>query len=320
MITRSHDLNRYVAAWERFWFAEVPPDIYAVLRVLFGALGLIGLFGLLPVSTFWTPSGLVPLPDTGFGALLYSLGLGSAAGWALYGALVVTFLCLTLGLMCRWAVPAAFVGCVLQFSWNRLPLSGVHDVLLSILFCLLWVDTGTTWSVDAWLARRRGESATTIASLGTSVWPLRLIRIQVALLYLSTGLWKLLGSAWRDGSALHYVLDKNTYQRLSFTLPASLDWLATVATYFTLTWEIGFAFLLLSRWGRRFAIGTGVLMHLGMFAAVEVGLFSWMMIASYVAFLEPSTVTRFMSNWERRASAQSPSPPPRGAEIRDRVV
>jgi hypothetical protein len=227
---------------------------------------------------------------------------------------------MTIGLMSRWAVSVAFLGCVVQTMWNVLPLSGVHDVLLSMLFCLLWVDTGTTWSVDAWLARRRGAPATTGASPGAPIWPLRLIRIQIALLYLSTGLWKLLGPSWRDGSALHYVLDLNTYQRLSFTLPASLDWLATLATYFTLAWEIGFAFLLFSRWGRRFAIGTGVLMHLGMFATLEVGLFSWMMISSYVAFLDPSAVERGLSNWARRASAQSPAQSSQGRVTRDQVV
>ena len=30
----------------------------------------------------------------------------------------------------------------------------------------------------------------------------------------NTGLWKLLGASWRDGSALHNTLDVNTYQRL----------------------------------------------------------------------------------------------------------
>ena len=53
--------------------------------------------------------------------------------------------------------------------------------------------------------------------------------------------------------------------------------------------------MLFHPWSRRLALVTGVLMHLGMFVTLELGLFSLMMIASYLAFVDPFKVARFVS-------------------------
>jgi hypothetical protein len=296
-MTAARFKGQLVLAWERFWFQIVPPESYALLRISIGTLGLLGLLGLIPVSTFWTPEGLIPLPGGGSGlrAYVYSLGLGSSMGWAVFLALCLSFFCMAVGLFSGWAVAACFVGSILQAAWNRLPLSGVHDVMTALLFCLVWADTGKALSLDAWLARRRGSTHQRRSLVGETIWPLRLIRIQVALIYVNTGLWKLLGSQWRDGSALHYTLDLNTYQRFPFTLPANLDWIATLGTYVTLIWEIAFPVMLFHPWTRMLALGGGVLIHLGMFVTLEVGLFSLVMIASYLAFLDPFRVAGLVS-------------------------
>jgi hypothetical protein len=291
-------LRRLLDRWERFWFEEVPPHSYAVLRILVGVLGLIGVLGLTPVSTFWLPDGLMPLPGGGVGLRSYlsTIGLGVAAGWVLFSALAGGFAAMALGYRSGWAVTLCFFGSIVQALWNRLPLSGVHDVLVAILFCLLWAETGATLSVDSWLARRRRVPCQSPASsAGHSIWPLRLIRIQVSLIYFNTGVWKLFGEPWRDGSAIHYVLDLNTFQRVPYPLPFELEWIATVATYLTLVWEISFPFMMFHRWTRRLALATGVLMHVGMWATLELGLFSWIMMASYLAFLDPVVISRFVS-------------------------
>jgi hypothetical protein len=126
--------------------------------------------------------------------------------------------------------------------------------------------------------------------------------------YLSSGLFKLLGAAWRDGSAIHYTTGQNVYGRIFdvYPLPANFDWVLTLITYATLFWEIGFAFLLLNRATRRVALLLGIAMHLGILALMEVGPFSWMMLATYVAFLDPHAVSQFVS---KRLLRQLPSRP-----------
>ena len=49
---------------------------YALLRILFGLIGCLFLFGLRDLATFWDPTGLVPLADTGWRAFLNDHGWG----------------------------------------------------------------------------------------------------------------------------------------------------------------------------------------------------------------------------------------------------
>jgi hypothetical protein len=165
-----------------------------------------------------------------------------------------------------------------------------------VLFCLIWAECGTVWSLDAWLARRRALEHRDEAPPMTSIASLRLVRFQVAMIYLSSGCWKLLDAHWRDGSALHYILNENLYRRFPHGLPVALDGLATAATYFTLSWEMAFAAMALWRPTRRLALIAGVLIHAGMLATMEVGPFSWVMLASYVAFLDPCSVGAVVDN------------------------
>ena len=211
--------------WQRFWFAEVPPHQFALLRIIFGLLGVLSLLGLTPVSTFWSLTGIISLSGSmaEVKAALLNWNLGTAAGLIFFAALVISFVGMTVGCLTRAAVGACFFGTVLQNHWNPLPLTGAIQVVIAVLFCLFWVDCGAVWSIDAWLRARRARFDASLNSVTAQpVWPLHLIRIQIAIVYLSSGLWKLLWSpVWRDGSALHFVLQQNAFSRLPISAFAS---------------------------------------------------------------------------------------------------
>lgn len=284
--------TRLVEGWDRFWFRRVPPHAYALLRVLFGIIGAVSVLGMTPVTQFWTPEGLFAMPadPSGLKAQILSAGYGTVVGWTFFVGLLASFAALAAGLQTGWAIVLCFAGSVFQPFWNRLPLSSAHHVVVVVLFCLLWVDAGRVWSVDAWRARRHLQQRPDPAL--EPIWPLRLIRFQVALIYLNSGLWKLSGEMWRDGSAVHYATSLNVFHRFPVEPPPALDVLSTLGTYVTLGWEIGFPLLLLTPWTRRPALGLGVLLHLGMGTMLELGPFSAIMIASYAAFLCPESVAR----------------------------
>lgn len=289
---RREAMTELLQRWEEFWFAEVPPHTYALLRIAFGAVGCITLIGLGDLSTFWFLDGLVPL-NVGAMSLkqyLFAHGLGDPAGVALYALTVVAFIAMMIGLQTRLAVPTALFTSLLHVSWNYLPLSGSDAALRVFLFCLVWTDCGSVWSVDAWLAARRDGAARTPLEK-VSMAPLRLIRFQIALIYLNAGLWKIFSPLWRSGSAVHYVVQSNVYRRLPDGMPPQFDQFVTLLTYGTLAWELTFAFMLLFAPTRRIALILGVLIHLGMMATIEVGPFHLMMLASYIAFLQPETVS-----------------------------
>ena len=294
----SQPTHGLVARWEAFWFREIPPDLYAVLRVVFGLVGLACVLGVTPVSVYWPLDGITAIPDAdGYRGLLLSWGLGTVAGWALFGSLVAAFACMTLGWHSTLAVRACFIGAVTQVLWNRYPLSGANSALMVVLFCLVWAPCGGAPSIDAW----RGVPVTASAS----IWPLRLLRFQVAFIYFSSGLWKFFGETWRDGTAIHYALNLNGYHRFPNTIPTGYEWVGTLSTYGTLFWELGFGLLLLNRVTRVFALVAGVLIHLGIWATLELGPFSLVMMATYVAFFDPVTFSARFSRWLRAGAGSS---------------
>ena len=280
------------SAWERFWFAAIPPHCYALLRILFGMLALVSLLQERELTLFWDVDGLVPGIQDGMGlkASLFAYGLGRVAGRGLFFASLAAYGCMALGLWSTISVTVSFLALSAQVYWNHLPLSGAHSAMQAVVLCLVFADCGGVWSLDSWLARRRSANSVELHAVTYPIAPLRLIRVQVALVYLSSGLWKLFNDQWRDGSAVHYVLSNNVYQRFRFQVPPGLEWLTTLLTYGVLFWEISFALMVTYRPTRRIALLVGVMMHLGMLSAIEIGPFGWVMLASYVAFLEPKQV------------------------------
>lgn len=282
--------------------AAAPLDYsYAVLRILFGAIGCGFLLGLADLGKFWDPTGLVPLATGGWKAAAIDSGWGAFAGRAVFAANLAGFVAMLVGFRSREAVVLAFVASTLHATWNPLPLSAAFQVMRSVLFCLIWADTGAVWSLDA---RRTAPSAPHRS--GPSVIPLRMICVQIALVYLATGLWKLGSPEWQDGTALYYVLATNGFSRLP-TLPGlRFTTLLTGMTHLVLIWELGFAFMVLVPWARALALGLGVALHLGMWLTMDLGPFPWVMLASYVAFIPPSRLVAGIA-LGRRLAGRAPA-------------
>ena len=293
--------NSIVDWWNALWFTEVAPDIFAVLRILFGIVGCLSLVGLLDLPLFWSCGGLVASRDSSICQALTSAGFDWLFGYSVVCFSAMSFAAMAVGYHARLAVACAFGSVFLIAKWNNLPLSSAHQVLRSLLFCMLWVDCGQVWSVDAWLNRRKPSRHA--AEQRVPIWPLRLIRLQVSAVYLISGLWKLDNVTWRDGSALHYVLENPQFRRFAFLASPALDSWTTLATYLTLAWELGFAFLVLHRRTRRWTLAVGIAIHLGMGAALELGPFSAVMLASYVAFLDPERLRTRLAGSRRALAA-----------------
>jgi hypothetical protein len=202
---------------------------------------------------------------------------------------------MTIGYKTALTVPLALVSHLVQLSWNFLPLSGAHQAMQGFLFCLMWADCGAVLSLDAWLTRRHcGVQPVPKVSIA----PLRLLRYQLALIYFASAIWKLYDPLWRNGTAVYYVLNQNVFQRFPGSAPLP-DWLTAPATYGTLLFELGFAFLLVVPVLRRFALIGGVLLHVGMLALLEIGPFHLVMLAGYLSFLNPESVPTLLGRLRR---------------------
>jgi hypothetical protein len=267
--------------------------------MLLGAVGCLTLIGLSDIGLFWDPDGIVAANDPfGAKAVVAASDVNRAAGRFLFAAAFLSFALMTVGYHARAATAAALFFSLVHASWNYLPLSGADAAMRCILFCLVWGDVGAVWSLDSWLSSRRGLPSR-LEPPTSPIAALTLIRFQIALIYLSSGLWKLLNPLWRDGSALHYVLSSNAYHRFPVVLPPWSEPLLTAATYMTLMWEIGFPVMVLWHRTRLLALAVGLLIHAGIWIGLEIGLFSFVMVAGYAAYLDPEAVRDASSRLRR---------------------
>src|SRR5439155_10512969 len=143
---------------------------------------------------------------------------------------------------------------------------------------------GAAWSVDAWLRRRwTGVSAPVLVP----PWPLRLLFVQMVVIYFVNGLYKAVGEDWRDGMTLYYVLQDPQLARMAYAQLPVPFWVIQWSTWLVLIWEVGFPLWMALPWTRKPALWIGVLFHLGIWFSIELGGFAPYMLVLYLPLLMP---------------------------------
>ena len=201
-----------------------------------------------------------------------------AAAWVW----VLAAFCLTIGLFTRTSALAAWVLSTSFAGLNSCIDNAGDEIRGIILFYLMLSPCGAVWSIDRWRQRRASRGALAPGCLRPSArqtpifihpWPLRLLMVQMVLMYFSNGMFKLSGDTWWSGRSLYYVLADLTLARWSyaqFTIPF---WLTKSLTWLVLIWEAGFPVWVALPWTRKAAFLFGVAFHLGIGLSMELGSF-----------------------------------------------
>ena len=134
------------------------------------------------------------------------------------------------------------------------------------------------------------------------------MRFQIAIIYGSSGLHKLAFPMWRDGSAVHWAINLNEFHRLPWAIPETAAFVVALLTWSTLAFELAFPLLVIFKRIRPPVLIAGIGLHLGLWATMELGPFSQVMVASYIAFLEPATVARFFQKKDNPVPLPAPEP------------
>src|SRR5207302_593393 len=87
----------------------------------------------------------------------------------------------------------------------------------TLLFFLMISPCGAAWSVSPRFESSRNALREDSARGETWIypWSVRLLFIQMTLIYLFNGVYKLLGSEWRDGTIMHYIVHDVGWSRWS---------------------------------------------------------------------------------------------------------
>jgi hypothetical protein len=193
-------------------------------------------------------------------------GLGPGRVGYTVGQLVIAFLLVlaALGVAHRWGLPIVAVLYAWLYFGSQLD-SYQHHYLVAIL---LVIACGVPWRRPA-----DAEPDTPMRS-----WALRLILVQLAIVYLWAAISKL-DAAWLDGRTLEL--------QLSGSVRELAGWLGfDVAAVLVLVAELILAGTLWLRPAWRVAAPVGIALHVGIIASgLEVGLFGYLVLALYLLVL-----------------------------------
>lgn len=242
-----------------FWFGfEVSWAKLALARVvLFGLLALDALLQIRHAPRYGAGGfNVAQLPGLGaLGPTRSSYGIGQL----LDAYLLVLAAC---GVATRVVLPAAAAIYAWLYFGSQLD-SYQHHYLIALVLALA--------SFVPWQRPHHARAATRVRS-----WALRLILVQLAVLYLWATVSKMT-PAWLDGRALD--------QQVGGTLRALVDHTIGLAltSKLVLVTELALAATVWLRPAWWVAAPVGILFHLGIvFTGLEIGLFAWLMIAMYI--------------------------------------
>ena len=281
--------------WNQFWFKSIDARQYAALRIAFGGLSVVYLLGLLPYVEAQF-SGLGWLRDiqqiavqNGGSWSLFFIQAGAQATTLAYAIVwmgIIAAFMLMIGWQSRLAATITWLVWVSLWNRNPLLLDGDDAILKLMCFYLMLSSCGNCWSVDACLQIKPQQ---------VSVWPLRLIQFQIALIYFVSGWVKFHSPEWLDGTIMQYVLIHPQYSRWdgwSFIDNPLLSGVLVALAGFIRWWELLFPFLLINAHSRKISLLIGILFHVGLLFTMNLRWFPVIMLSLYPALLSNSSFIR----------------------------
>ncbi len=293
--------------WEGFWFEPMPTSSLAVVRIAFGLVVFAWTVSLTPdLTAFFSGGGIFP-GESSIAGVWGVLGIAPGGGVVvvLYAAMLVASLALAAGALTRVAALVVFVG-LLSFERRNPWVFNSGDGLLRVIaFYMMLAPAGAAVSVDRW--RRERDRLWEFPD--RAPWALRLMQIQLSVIYLA-GVWeKVQGATWNNGTAVSYALRVSDLGALP--VPGFLSQTPVVVnllTFGTLAAELGLGILVWNRRLRRWVLLGGVAFHVAIVWAIRVGFFSAGMLVLYLAFVDPEWArTRLLAVRDRLGGRTGPA-------------
>ncbi|MDD9932843.1 MAG: HTTM domain-containing protein [Myxococcales bacterium] len=225
--------------------------------------------------------------------------------WLVHGLLLLSSASFTVGFRSRLsgftlaACHAAFLDVTVMHTW------GWSRMMVTFMLYVALANPGGCYSVDRWLAKRSGrERAGT-----TAAWPVRILMLHVAIIYLSAGWARLFDESWIRGEMIYVALNFSLYSRHLYLDLQSLKPILVVACWAAWAIEMAAPALLWPRRTRLPCVFGLMAMHLGLELTATIGFWQLMMISALCIFLPGDWVeARRHALWEWLRSGPEPSP------------
>jgi predicted DCC family thiol-disulfide oxidoreductase YuxK len=303
-------------SWAHNFSAD--PRALGLFRIFFGLICLWDLLRRVPyIDIFYSNEGvlsnhygLFTQMSTRSPSVMNALSAGPQVT-IFFALLAICLICFTLGYRTRLFQVLCAIGMISLHSRNTLVENG-GDVVMNIWWVwTFFLPLGRRLSIDALRKSLNGYDKSSSVALNRPeapdrlpVWSLAVfaIAVQLSVIYFFNTVHKH-GDTWADATALAWVLEQDRIVRpfgrwIQEALPLGVTQFLSWAT---LVVEGAAPLLILSPFftslTRRIAFISLAILHLGIFATVDVGLFSWNMMVIYLLLLtskEIDTLRRWL--------------------------
>ena len=283
------NLDGLIQQWMEFENGKAPARLLRVGLYLIVAYSIL-ILGWPNHEYLWGEHALIApmtFPDLWTNDIIMFLHKESYRSWyPLF--MVLPFVGMAIVFFTRWTRVGAllvFIGTSVLFNRSYTYLTGGNYLLHLLLFYLVFIDEKENGSST------KAKCSNILSNFGQ--WACRL---QVIIVYLFTGAYKMAGETWRSGEAVYIITHVD-----EFTLPfiengiAEIHWLMVVANYMALVYFFTFPFLVWSKRWKLPLLLSGAFFHLTLGIVIGVFDFSLIMIASYAAFLDDESIQRISS-------------------------
>ncbi len=327
-----------VRGWPRFWFTPIDPTPLALIRICTGLV--VFTTHLLTITQFQEyvgPHGWIDAqairelrdpelyrnhPMIGDPELAASFERSSqsiwfyvqdpTAIWIIHGFFMLAVLCMIAGLYSRTACIIAWLGHLSFIHRGHALWYGMDTMLAFLLLYLAIAPSGQTLSLDRWRQRWRTHTPANTSDPPSVAanFAIRLIQVHLCIVYICSGLAKLQGTLWWNGTAIYFTLLDSSFS------PIDMRWLPRIApewvlhlisslgVAFTIFYEVGFTFLVWNRLWRPVMLFLGAMLHIGISLSMGLGSFQVTMMVALIAFVKPESARWFVDTILRRTAAQ----------------
>ena len=266
-------MSLYGAAWLRIGYGIAGVAYYIVN---YGDRGYL-----------WGPDGVYPFGTFKDSIIrpafsIYEVSESRAIFEGLFHLGLVVALLFGLGIGGRAMTAVHYIFLVSLYMRNPALLDGGDNLAYLVLLYLIPVNTTSVLAVRS---RIPAPAAPRLSTLLHNVG-LMFIGAQLCFVYLASGMYKIQGQYWRDGTALYYILRVPEFSWPIVTdYLVKLSWFITFATYATVFFQLLFPALIIRRETRALAVLCGVIFHLSIALLMGLTTFSLYIIATETIFL-----------------------------------
>lgn len=259
--------------------------VIRLLRKLVYGWFLLNTLILLPASDkFWGVDSLIPSIGTDIvesNPVFYLLNFKSITPYYQYFVFLQIVL-LILGILCFFPRIISLMIYIVTLNLDNkayVILDGGNNLMQILMIYLIFMDPSTVSN------KHKYEWMNQINNVASNL-SFYMVRLQVVILYLVSGLAKIDGTLWQNGTALYYTLNIDAYSHpIAKSLVSNYEILTVVGTYATLVYQLAFPWMVWNLKIRPYLLAFGTFIHIQISFVMGLFMFGLAIAVAYFSFM-----------------------------------